>query len=231
MEIKIGDKLVVKNPIYAFNKVVGDIDDIFEVKDVDGYGGATVNNWTNAKNIYYSSTMNNREIEWYFDKYVEPEPIAEEKFVPYNNIPKRIMRSEIEDMVLEAEWEVATVFDCTTIMALKLPNGFVIVETASSADPNKYDEEKGAKICFNKIVDKLWEMETYRLKCDTYGSSQIDTWVNCKENNCDECVYASECFGYSEESEEEGMYNNQFGLDECSNCEEKHTCEDSPYKQ
>ena len=81
-----------------------------------------------------------------------------------------------------SEFEIHTVFDKCTVVSCRLPNGFVIVESSACVSPENYDEDMGAEICFDKIADKILELEGYRLQ----------QWLWEEENgycdeNCDEC--------------------------------------------
>ena len=83
-----------------------------------------------------------RKVKKYFEKYEEL------KSVDINCIDKIVNESQIN---------VTTVFDKCTIVACKLPSGFVIVESSACIDPKNYDKNLGVEICdrflynFNKI--------------------------------------------------------------------------------
>ncbi len=51
-----------------------------------------------------------------------------------------------------------------TLVAVRLQNGFTIVETTTCVDPNNYDEKIGADMCMKKIIDKIWLLEGYVLQ-------------------------------------------------------------------
>lgn len=55
------------------------------------------------------------------------------------------------------------VFGKCTVVMVKLPNGFVLVESTGCVDPANYDEAVGEKVCMEKIESKVWEMEGYIL--------------------------------------------------------------------
>lgn len=88
----------------------------------------------------------------------------------------RITRDYIYDILDKSEIIVTTVFDKCTIVSCKLPSGFVIVESSACVDPNNYDEDYGAEICIDKIVDKLYELEGYLLQealsLNSYGEDE-----------------------------------------------------------
>lgn len=176
--IKSGDKVVAKKQFNVFGSVAADIDDVF---DVDGVSTSFIRITTDDKTL----TVDWNTFEEYFDKYESM--FDQDKVFSFDeHLPKRFTREEIEDIFMNAELEIATVFDTTTVVAAKLPNGFVFVESASSADPDLYDEEKGASICIEKIIDRLWEVETYRLKSEAYEEEQFERWMNSEDDCCDE---------------------------------------------
>jgi hypothetical protein len=77
-----------------------------------------------------------------------------------NYVPKEA----IDDLIARSEITVKTLFNKTTVVAMKLPNGFVLVESSSCVDPLNYDEAIGVQICKQKLESRLWELEGYRLQ-------------------------------------------------------------------
>lgn len=55
------------------------------------------------------------------------------------------------------------VFGKCTVVMVKLPNGFVIVQSTGCVDPANYDEAIGEKECMAKIESRIWAMEGYVL--------------------------------------------------------------------
>ncbi len=51
-----------------------------------------------------------------------------------------------------------------TLVAVKLQNGFTVIETTTCVDPDNYSEEIGAEICLKRIKDKIWMLEGYYLQ-------------------------------------------------------------------
>ena len=82
-------------------------------------------------------------------------------------------RAVTEKQVLEkiANIEVKTV-DLVgkkhTLVAVKLANGFTIVETATCVDSANYSEEIGKGVCMERIKNKIWLLEGYLLQEDLY---------------------------------------------------------------
>jgi len=77
-----------------------------------------------------------------------------------NYVPKET----IDDLIARSEITVKTFFGKTTVVAMKLPNGFVLVESSSCVDPLNYDEAIGVQICKQRLEARLWELEGYRLQ-------------------------------------------------------------------
>ena len=51
-----------------------------------------------------------------------------------------------------------------TLVAVRLQNGFTIVETSTCVDPDNYNEDLGSQVCISKIMDKIWMLEGYMLQ-------------------------------------------------------------------
>ena len=80
-----------------------------------------------------------------------------------------ITQKEIDDLISKSQIKIQAVFGKCTVVSIQLPNGFVIVESSSCVDPINYNEITGATICINKIKDKLWELEGYKLQNELGG--------------------------------------------------------------
>lgn len=78
----------------------------------------------------------------------------------------RVMPRQIDDLIRAAEWEFYSAFDKCTIAVCKLPNGFVLVESSACISPDNYDFELGKSICRDRITNKLWELEGYKLQTE-----------------------------------------------------------------
>lgn len=75
-----------------------------------------------------------------------------------------ITKAMIDKIVAESTIETYTVFDKCTVVAMKLPNGFVLMESSACVDPENYNVEMGKRICMEKLIDKVWELEGYLLQ-------------------------------------------------------------------
>lgn len=78
----------------------------------------------------------------------------------------------IVGIVDATEFKTQIVYGKTTIVSAKLPNGFVIVESSSCVDPENYDVKTGEGICRSKIINKIRELEGYKLQDEIYRKSQ-----------------------------------------------------------
>lgn len=80
-----------------------------------------------------------------------------------------ITQAQIDKMIQESQIQVKTVFGKCTIVAVQLKNGFVLVESSSCVDPINYSEAMGMAICIERIKNKLWELEGYKLQNELGG--------------------------------------------------------------
>lgn len=78
----------------------------------------------------------------------------------------KITPEDIDALLAKTECKVASVFGKTTVVTAKLPNGFTITESSSCVSPQNYDEKLGRDLAMKKIVDRIWELEGYRLQCE-----------------------------------------------------------------
>lgn len=79
---------------------------------------------------------------------------------------------QIEDIIANSEIKAYKLFDKTSVVACKLPNGFVIVESSSCVDPANFDEVLGYEICMQRIRNKVWELEGYDLQKEVYENGK-----------------------------------------------------------
>lgn len=77
-----------------------------------------------------------------------------------------VTQNKIDGILNRAEINVQTIFDKCTLVSVKLANGFVLTESSACVDVVNYNEEMGAEICLNRIKNKLWELEGYKLQCE-----------------------------------------------------------------
>lgn len=86
-----------------------------------------------------------------------------------------VTQEQINEILSQSEFRVGTVFDKATVLHVQLPNGFVITEHSACVDPANHDPHLGRALCEKKVVDKLWELEGYRLACETSALRDVET--------------------------------------------------------
>lgn len=159
-----GDKLVVKKNVMG----VLNEGDIVKVIDVGENG---LIKFAFGENFMHMGLMTSNECEEHFEKIVT----TEVQTVPWELI---------EEILDNSDFHAFTTFDkCTTVSCL-LPNGYVITESNICTNPEHYDEETEFGVCWEKIADKLYELETYRLHCEEHHCD-CDC---CYEDEFDECL-------------------------------------------
>ena len=206
MMLKNGDKLVVTKKITGFLDE-GDIAKVLDVNEEDG-----VISFAFGEDFVHMGIMTYDECESHFEK-------VEEK-------PNSVTWEQVEDIMFNSEIKIHTVFDKCTIVACKLPNGFVIVESSACVDPNNYDEDKGIDACLGKIADKIWELEGYNLQ-NEMAINEDNYPCDCDCENCGQCLHDV----FDEDEEDYDADDDEFDecLDtdlDCDDCPEL----DCPYK-
>jgi hypothetical protein len=84
---------------------------------------------------------------------------------PDGHIPDSVTPDHVERTIVEVQTRTDyLVGKLTTVVAVRLKNGFTIVETATCVDPDNYSENLGHKVCMKKIRDKIWMLEGYLLQ-------------------------------------------------------------------
>lgn len=159
--VNIGDKMVVTKKVTSFL----DKGDIIEIMDVGDNGMIS---FAFGDGFMHKGVMNMAECEEHFEKVVEKKAPS-------------ITAERIEKILSCSDIEAYTAFDKCTVVSCKLPNGFVIVEYSACVSPENYDEEMGIDICMNKIENKIWELEGYRLQEELYQNSVMS---NCNDCSC-----------------------------------------------
>lgn len=81
-------------------------------------------------------------------------------------VKNTVKQENIDHLIEKSEIEAKTMFDKVTVVAIRLPNGFVLVESSGAVDKENYDFEIGKEMCIERIKDKLWELEGYVLQSE-----------------------------------------------------------------
>ena len=164
-----GDKLIVEKNVEPFLHE-GDVVEITNVTD-DG-----VISFAFGDGLHMG-VMSADELESHFKKVEEDEGVK----------PTEITEEYIAEIMDNCNFEIHTAFGKCTIVSCRLPNGFVITESSACVNPEDYDEGLGADICFNKIADKIWELEAYRLQQELYETGMVCNCECCDNCPCEEC--------------------------------------------
>lgn len=164
-----GDKLIVTKTVAPFLKE-GDIVKVTNIAD-DG-----IISFAFGDDLHMG-VMNISEYESHFKK------IEEKVETEAPTITEEYIASILE----ESDFEVFTTFDKCTVVSCRLPNGFVITESSACVSPENYDEDLGADICFDKIADKVWELEAYILQQELYEAATTCCCEGCEGCPCEEC--------------------------------------------
>lgn len=186
-----GDKLIVTKKVASFLDE-GDIVEVINVTDDD------IISFAFGENFMHMGVMNTAEFENHFKKV---EDMAAKVEIP------TITEDYIREIMENSEFETHTVFNKCTVVSCRLPNGFVITESSACVNSEDYDVKLGEEICINKIADKIWELEAYRLQQWLWEEEMIDSNSEDCPHGCDDCVnctcdfeHCGKCF---EEEDEE----------------------------
>ena len=164
MCVNVGEKYTAVKKIWFLNEGT-----IVEVTNVGNDGIVSfVFGDNNTNNGYMDSATFAEHFEKVVDNTMTEYPIVTEEL--------------IREIMENSEFEINTVFDKCTVVSCRLPNGFVIVESSSCVSPENYNEEIGADICFDKIADKIFELEAYKLHDELYRYNVMNQM---EEQDCD----------------------------------------------
>lgn len=78
---------------------------------------------------------------------------------------------QVEGIISNSNINVSTILGKCTVVTAELPNGFILVEDSACVDPANYNEEIGKEICMQRIRNKVWELEGYKLQSKVSGLS------------------------------------------------------------
>lgn len=98
-----------------------------------------------------------------------------------------VSEETVNEIMEASEFNISTVFGKCTVVACKLPNGFVITESSASVSPDNYSQEIGVEICKRKIKEKIFELEAYFLQEVLANAVMVGSEECCSEECCGEC--------------------------------------------
>ena len=169
------------------------------------YGVASLYSDNENRNYFISQSI----LKEYFEKVVLNKESNEE------NEPISVSSEYIDELISNSHISAFTVFDKCTIVACKLPSGFVVVESSACIDPRNYNKKLGVDICMKRIKDRVWEMEAYKLQTELWEDEEY----SCDSfEHCSDCKICSDNGGYCTECYDED--------DECDVCSDFNDCED-----
>ncbi|WP_260871628.1 Gp49 family protein [Bacillus sp. X1(2014)] len=70
--------------------------------------------------------------------------------------------ADINEMIEKSQVKVVKAFGRCTMVAVKLPNGFIITESICSVDEASYNKETNTQICLERIKHRISELEAYK---------------------------------------------------------------------
>ena len=188
--LKFGDKIVLVKPMGVFDNI-GEVCPVTDVLE----DGAICFAFDDGMHL---GVMSENEFEKYFKLYEEPK----------NHRGATVTQAMVDYILDNSDIDVATVFDKCTVVACKLPNGFIIVESSACVDPDNYNKELGKKICMKKIEDKVWELEGYLLQ-EKVRNDDYDEYVN---YDCKDCPDYESCM--DSQRDEDESYSDYSGFDD-----------------
>lgn len=152
MKVQKGDKIRLVRPTSKF-KSVGEI---FTVTNTVVHGIVITSDTSGEKAIFSDA-----ELRHYFEKVDVKESV------------RKVSEEKIDKMLSESKKVFSKTLDKTTVVAVRLPNGFEMVESSSCVDPKAYSDEIGKEICLQRIRERLFEMESYHIQAMEYETMEI----------------------------------------------------------
>lgn len=85
-----------------------------------------------------------------------------------------ITQAHIDYIWNNSEIRTTVIFDKCLIMAVQLPNGFILTESSGCVDPKDFDEKIGFECCKEKIINEIWKLEGYLAQDKTAYNYDLD---------------------------------------------------------
>lgn len=190
-----GDKLVVTKKVSSFLDV-GSIVEVIDVTNDD------IISFKFGDGFMHMGVMNMAECKSHFEKVEEKEETL------------AITEEYIDEIMENSEFDVRTVFDKCTVVTCRLPNGFVISDYAACVNPENYDEGMGVEICHERIKNKVWELEAYRLQQFLWEETTLEE----AEEACCPCC-CGDCEGCECDDEYDECLDTDLDCDDCDDFE------------
>ena len=115
-----------------------------------------------------------------------------------NKVTKKDVQENMQDIIVKTEGEFGKP---VTYVTVKMKNGFTLRESTTCVDPANYNEEIGAKICLEKIEDKIWMLLGFQLQDKM---SKYNNKPKSSEEQCNGCEFEGKCQLPNDENESIG---------------------------
>ncbi|SHI43287.1 Gp49 family protein [Parasporobacterium paucivorans] len=79
---------------------------------------------------------------------------------------RTVTQEQIDDLINTAMVVADVAFDKCLIVTVQLENGFILTESSACVSPENFSATIGYGICMDRIKNKLWELEGYKLQCE-----------------------------------------------------------------
>ena len=76
----------------------------------------------------------------------------------------KVTQEFVDDVMRRSSYIKETKFDKCAVVTMRLPNGFVLVESSGCVDPANYDEEYGWRLCMERLEGRVWELYGFALQ-------------------------------------------------------------------
>lgn len=92
----------------------------------------------------------------YPDGYLSWSPKAtfEQAYLPQGEDPTRVTQAMVDAFIVGTD---VSRIDNHTVVAVRLLNGFTLIETSACVDPANYDEAIGVRLATEKAKKRIWE--------------------------------------------------------------------------
>lgn len=84
----------------------------------------------------------------------------------------KIPESVIDEIIAKSAVHAFKEYDSCTVVTMRLPNGYVLVESSGCIDPAEYDHDLGVEICMKALKRRIWQLEGYRGKQSFYDDQE-----------------------------------------------------------
>lgn len=78
-----------------------------------------------------------------------------------------VTKEQVDEILSTAETQTIKILGKpATLVGIKFPNGFVLVETSICVDPKNYDEEIGKSVCLEHLEPQVWKLLGFNLQTE-----------------------------------------------------------------